>query len=234
METVNSHITSPPDTCPSEPQRDRTTAQIKLAIDIDDTLSLTAHHWAELLLKIHPLPGRSVDELIATHRRASMVPEWQHAQALFTEWRLSEELTLEYQPVPGSVEGIQALEKVIKLEYLTMRSQSLDAVTARWLKSFNYPESAIVSCPDEIESPKRPDWKATHLYESYPSIIGIIEDDERVAMSLPSDYKGSVFLYSHHEAPRSDIRIIPCPTWKDVTIAVEYEVARERIRQPAV
>ena len=66
-------------------------------------------------------------------------------------------------------------------------------------------------------------WKAQILQKLYPSIVGIIDDNPGLAEALPGDYKGVFFLYDYHEAPRNDIKVIPCPSWDDVYSAVVGE-----------
>ena len=202
---------------------------LKLAIDIDDTLSLTAWHWAERMMGLFPLPERTVAGLISQYRRASLVPEWGHpeAQNLFSSWRICEEITLSYSPVAGAQHALKVLSERIELEYLTMRPRSLYAATQAWLKLHGFPSAEIVTCPDSIDYPLRAAWKADYLHRSCPPLVGIVEDDERVALSLPEGYQGTVFLFSHLTAPRSDIAVIPCPDWDAVNRAIEAAIPRQ-------
>lgn len=202
----------------------------RIAVDIDDTLSRTAIRWAEILMLAFPLPEHSIDGLIAEFRRASSVPDWQHeeAQKLIHELRVSEEVHLSYQTVEGAVGGVHAVRTLLEVEYLTMRPRTVHQATERWLERFAFPNGEVVACPDEIPYEERPAWKAAYLANQYPTTIGIIEDDPRVALALPSHYAGTVFLYSHEAAPRDDIHIEPCPDWESVQHAVARHVERTR------
>ncbi len=205
----------------------------RLAIDVDDTLSITVRRWTKIMITSFPLPGHTIDGLISQFGRASSVPYWQHpeAQRLISELRVSEPVHLEYEAVEGAVDGVHAITQLLDIEYLTMRPRAVHGATERWLERLAFPSAEVIACPNEIPYELRPAWKAGYLAENQASIAGIVEDDDRVIYELPADYRGTIFLFGHHAAPNTSLNVVPCPTWNAVQREVKRNIERIRVIQ---
>lgn len=190
----------------------------RIAIDLDGTSSDTAACWAEKLFTKFPVPNTTPEQLLAKHRLASLVPDWQLPEpaAYVAQLRVCPDTHREYRPIPGAVEGARFFAERIEIEYLTMRPRCVLDATAWWLDHHGFPQAEIVACPDAIDFRDRAAWKAQQLHDRYPSLIGIVEDETKVVHALPKGYRGAVLLFSHDQTPRDDIQVIPCATWDHV------------------
>ena len=201
-----------------------------LAVDLDETVAWTVGHWMARLLKEFPIEGSpSVEQLIREHRFAQNVPDWRaNSEALqrMQEFRSCPDLHRELPIIPGSAEALRRLESFFSFEYLTMRNELVLDATKEWLALHKFPTGDVTVCPSETPLEQKTSWKARVLELRYPDLVGIIEDHPDVVRSLPADYKGTVFFYSHTESPRDDIRVIPCPTWEHVEQNIRHELPR--------
>ena len=201
-----------------------------LAVDLDETVAWAVGHWMAQLLKEFPIEGSpSAEQLVREHRFAQNVPDWRanpEAQKRMQEFRCCPDLHRELPIIPGSVEALQRLESLFSFEYLTMRNELVLEATKDWLALHKFPAGDVTVCPSETPLVEKTSWKARVLELRYPDLVGIIEDHPDVIQSLPGNYKGTVFFYSHTESPRSDIRVIPCPTWVHVEQNIRQELPR--------
>lgn len=201
-----------------------------LAVDLDETVAWTVGHWIGRLLKEFPIEGSpSVEQLIEQHRFAERVPEWKANPAALErmqQFRCCPDLHRELPIIPGSVEALRRLESLFSFEYLTMRNELVLDATKDWLTRHNFPAGEVTVCPSETPLEQKTSWKARVLELRYPDLVGIIEDHPSVVQSLPADYQGTVFFYSHSESPRNDIHVIPCPTWEHVEQNIRRELPR--------
>lgn len=203
-----------------------------LVIDIDETLSWTMQYWVLELVKIFGNPRNlSVDEIIE-RIVAQDIPFEKPEEAL--QWMIlalkSEELTEAYPIIEGSDKAVKRINQVIPVVgYLTLRETSIRNATARWLRKHGFPEKPVITRPDDLKAGEGMKWKAETLAYLYPQVIGTIDDTPDIIKYLPSDYKGSIFLYGNRPYPRSDLKIIPCNTWDDIyKKVVEHQASLER------
>lgn len=203
-----------------------------LVIDLDETLSWTMQYWVLELVKIFGNPRNlSVDEIIE-RIVAQDIPFEKTEEAL--RWMIlalkSEELTEAYPIIEGSDKAVERINQVIPVVgYLTLRETSIRNATARWLRKHGFPEKPVITRPDDLKAGEGMKWKAETLAYLYPQVIGTIDDTPDIIKYLPSDYKGSIFLYGNRPYPRSDLKIIPCNTWNDIyKKVVEQQASLER------
>jgi 5'(3')-deoxyribonucleotidase len=215
---------------PNTPAQRRGFTAPTLAVDLDETVAWTVGHWMTRLRNEFPIEGSpSVEQLIHEHRFAQNVPHWKtNTEALkrMQQFRCCPELHRELPIIPGSVEALRRLENLFSFEYLTMRNEIVLEATKDWLLLHKFPAGDVTVCPSETPLAEKTSWKARVLELRYPNLVGIIEDHPDVIQSLPGNYKGTVFFYSHTESPRSDIRVIPCPTWEHVEQNIRRELPR--------
>ena len=107
-----------------------------------------------------------------------------------------------------------------------MRHPLVEQATKVWLQLNGFPAGDGTLGPADFPLEEKPLWKGGYIHAQYPELVGLIEDHPKVVESLPPDYQGTIFLYSHDSSPRDDLRVIPCPTWHDVEVAVQRELPR--------
>ncbi len=209
-----------------------------LAVDIDETIAATVDEWMKKLLEEFPIDGApEAHALIKEYRYAQNVPQWKEnavALARMQEFRECPVFHLEIPPIPDSATVLSEIARSLQLEYLTMRNPKVTEATRVWLEQNGFPKGNIQVCPIDIPLSEKPNWKASILAGRQPQLVGIIEDHPQIIQSLPSDYKGTVFFFSHHTSPRSDINVIPCPTWDHVARNVQRELPRLLAIDPQV
>ncbi|MBI2411554.1 MAG: hypothetical protein HYV32_06710 [Candidatus Kerfeldbacteria bacterium] len=191
-----------------------------LAVDIDETLSWTIGYWVEQMQMHFGNPEQlSVQELVAKYQYTQNVPYWQTEEALqwMEDQRNSDELQTKLPLIPDSNTTLREINNIIPVvAYITIRPESVVNGTQHWLNAHGFPSAEIIARPSNIPTNKGNQWKADTLQQLYPQVIGIIDDSPHVVESLSADYPGEVYFYNTAKPKRTDIRIIPCPTWQDV------------------
>ncbi len=203
-----------------------------LVIDLDETLSWTMQYWALELVKIFGNPRNLSEEEIIERIVAQDIPFEKPEEAL--QWMIlalkSEELTEAYPIIEGSDKAVERINQVIPVVgYLTLRETSIRNATERWLRKHGFPEKPVITRPDNLKAGEGMKWKAETLAYLYPQVRGTIDDTPDIIKYLPSDYKGSIFLYGNRPYPRTDLNIIPCNTWDDIyKKVVEHQAPLQR------
>lgn len=198
-----------------------------LALDIDETLSWTIGYWVEDFIKRFGNPENlTTKEIVAKYRYSHHIPYWQtpEVQERRKELTYSDSVQEELPLIENANHIVEKINKIVPIKlYLTARPTIVGNGTSKWLKTHGFPDAEITYRPEEVPHADSSKWKAQILQKLYPSIVGIIDDNPGLAEALPGDYKGVFFLYDYHEAPRNDIKVIPCPSWDDVYSAVVGE-----------
>lgn len=196
-----------------------------LALDIDETLSLTINYLIEGLQKNFGNPENlSISEVIEKYRFTHNVPYWQTKDAL--DWldkaRKSNKLQENLPLIENSNKLVEKISKIIPISaYITIRSESVIPGTKIWLKKHGFPDVPVIAKPDKLPIEEGSKWKAQVLLSLYPNVVGIIDDNPSIIEFLPSEYKGYIFLYNNLDHPLSGKNIIPCFTWNDVLTKVK-------------
>jgi len=192
-----------------------------LALDIDETLSWTIGYWVEKMQEKFGNPENlTVKEMVEKYRYSNNIPYWQHAEAL--EWVShmiwSDEIQKELPLIEEADLYVNKINEIIPIAaYITARPEKVLNGTKEWLKNHGFPEAPIICKPRTVEHNEENNnkWKADVLKQSYPNIIGIIDDNVKLLEFLGDDYKGTVFLYDHvHNQGLSDT--VACPNWLSV------------------
>ncbi|MGB5018213.1 MAG: hypothetical protein WBO66_00605 [Candidatus Moraniibacteriota bacterium] len=195
-----------------------------IALDIDETLSATGDHWAEILNETFGNPENlSVAEIIKKYRYASHVPYWQTPEAL--AWMENARHSDEFQGLIPLIENsnhiANKLKSIVPISaYITVRPESVRSGTMKWLAKHGFPKAPIIMRPADVLHVDGNKWKAEILTKIYPKVWGIIDDNPRLITYLPDDYQGTVFLYDHEEIDTKKIHIIPVKKWEDMITVV--------------
>lgn len=192
-----------------------------LALDIDETLSITGIQMIEALQKKFGNPeNSSAKELMQKYRHTSNIPYWNTPEHHI--WKLelieTEELYENLDIIENANHIVEKIDTIIPIAcYLTARPEGTTEVSKRWLKRHNFPERPVISKPNSVAYEDGNKWKAQILHREYPKLLGIVDDNPGIIKALPENYKGTVFLYSHLQYDnKTPLNVIPCETWDHV------------------
>lgn len=201
-----------------------------LALDIDETLSHTFETWAGEMLGLFGNPeDLDAKGIVAKYRISKNVPYWQSPEAM--AWKKDKiydnEFQKEIRVIQDALAVVPKIHEIIPIvAYITARPETILSGTQHWLRKHNFPQAPILTLPHPAPAVSSDQWKAQALAQLYPHVSGIVDDNTAIIDYLPSDYPGKIFLYKHTNHPRQDIKIIPCPTWRDVHEAVKRELRK--------
>ncbi len=193
-----------------------------LVIDIDETLSNSALYMAGELGRLYGNPLNLSDEELFERLLDRNVPFWDIN--VIREWGQvameSAEIVEKYSVKEGAGKAVSKINDIIPMVgYLTLRPESIKDVSARWLKKHGFPEVPVLARPNSIkltDGSMGMQWKAAVLDYLYPQITGLIDDTLEIYTYLPSNYKGTIFLYNKKPRPKRELNTISCKTWDDV------------------
>ena len=200
--------------------------QRSLALDIDETLSLTTISWTEVILEKFGNPERlTAKEVVDKYRYTTQIPHiigLPEFQAWHSEYVVSNAAYENLRPIEQAVELVKIIHRHMPIAaYITTRPEVVNIGTQLWLDKHGFPKAVIIGRPESVSHKDGNIWKASVLNRLYPYIEGIVDDNPGLAMSLPADYKGSLYLYNSTKSPRNDsVKVIPCPSWHDVHNAI--------------
>ncbi len=200
-----------------------------LALDIDDTLAAVRLFWFEEKIRLFGNPENlPAKKLIEKYGYTYNVPHWRTKEVerwvneMFSSPDYWENLPL----IEGANEAVKKINAIVPiLCYLTARPIYATVSTETWLKKHGFLKRPVLANPD-FEYMNSNKWKGRTLAALYPEIQGIIDDNPEIIENLPPDYPGSVYLYGEYikdNAPKTNIRIIPCRTWDDALREITNE-----------
>ncbi|MFA6065273.1 MAG: hypothetical protein WCW44_03800 [archaeon] len=207
-----------------------------IALDIDETLSNTALHWFSSMIKLFGTPEKlTAKEMIIKYKYTKHVPYWQtkEAQEWLNSQRMSNNMQREIPLIKNSNHSVEKINKIIPIvAYLTVRPNSVEKGTKDWLLKHNFPVAKIICRPDNIAFSDGNKWKAKMLTELYPKVLGIIDDNPELLTFLPTDYKGTIFVYGS-EHIETKLNAIPCKDWKTTLEEVQrvFHLEKKEFKQ---
>ncbi|HET6373131.1 MAG TPA: hypothetical protein VFG76_07480 [Candidatus Polarisedimenticolia bacterium] len=185
---------------------------LRLAIDIDDTLTPTNLHLASLLYGEHGAPsGMTPESIVAEYRHVGLVPFWPAGD--YVDSFLADDDALSHlSPMPDAQAAMRRLAHRV-ICYITGRPRSVARTTSRWLEAHGFPRRHVICCPDpRATNPLR--WKVSTLQRLYPHVTAIVDDHLDLPDKLGSDYPGVVFGLGHDRSGYPCA--VACPSWADV------------------
>jgi hypothetical protein len=192
-----------------------------IALDIDDTLADTLHHFVGRLQEKFPNPeGLTAEEVIAQYHIIPHMKFWQTPEVL--AWLQQQAVSNEAQEaVPvldNALEIVHKINMVVPVRlYITSRPSIVVEGTERWLQKNGFPPADVITRPHSMEKIDGNAWKAAILKEKYPSIRGIVDDNPEIIKALGDEYKGIVFLFGNHfNVVKNGSHSVHCSTWDDV------------------
>lgn len=194
-----------------------------LALDIDDTLSLTRSHVMNMLMELHGNPeGLTPEEIHEKYGWIHKVPYWNNQEILNwieEQWN-SNELQTEFAIIEDCHATLQQIASHVPIvAYITARPESVRRGTQAWLSMHSFPTAELVLRPHE--EPDGTQWKAKVLVELYPAIHSIVDDNIDLITALPDDYQGTVYLFGQDSCPTRPFKVVCCRTWPDVLRAIQ-------------
>lgn len=195
-----------------------------LALDIDDTLSVTRLFWFEEKQRLFGNPENlTARKMIKKYGYTYLVPYWntEEVKKWADEIQISKTYWENLPLIDGSSEAVKKIDaRVPILLYLTGRPDHTLKSTNIWLEKHGFPKRPVLAQPNS-QYGKANEWKGRTLAALYPEVRGIIDDNPELISNLPEDYKGTIYLYNNTKHPKTLIRVIPCPTWNSVVEAVQ-------------
>ena len=188
-----------------------------IAVDIDETLSDTTKYWFDEISKLANPENLSPEEIKKKYRYTHQVPYWQTEEiSNWLDGKLKDnELQKELLLIENSNLLLQKINELIPVvAYITARPEIVAEGTKHWLDKHNFPKAKLI-CKPNNETLGGNEWKANILKDMYPQVLGIIDDNPKLAEALGEDYKGVLFLYDHEEI-KSNANVVSCLTWEDV------------------
>lgn len=196
-----------------------------LAFDLDDTLCSTRLAWFQKKSELFGNPeGLSPSQLQKKWGHTNQVPYWQTPEILAwsERFRESNEVQENLPPREEALHYIPLIEKIFHLKvYLTCRPESVRLGTERWLEKYHLPSAPLILRPSEVSYHEGNAWKAQMLEQLFPTVLGIVDDEPKLAEAFSADYRGTHFLYGSSVAPRTEIDVRLCPTFEEVLRQVE-------------
>ncbi|PIR03993.1 MAG: hypothetical protein COV59_02305 [Candidatus Magasanikbacteria bacterium CG11_big_fil_rev_8_21_14_0_20_39_34] len=201
-----------------------------IALDIDDTLSITHVSWYQGLMDTFGNPENlTIQEIAKKYSHSDAVPYWESEEVI--QWKIAKYYDVAgYKNLPIIENAHHLVERISQFLpiscYLTARPESTREVTQEWLQKHGFPEIPLIMKPTELGRSNHNPWKASILAEYEDRLLGIIDDNPGLIASLPPTYDGTVFLYSHLDYPHdTTINVIPCKDWDSVYLEI-FRMAR--------
>jgi hypothetical protein len=199
-----------------------------LALDIDETLSVTMPYWFDKLLDLYWNPENLTGiQIVEKYWIFQNVPYWRDDydinQLLYkfrednnaqTELSIIEWVNYHYKQIHDEIIPI--------LSYITVRPDNISEWTSKWLEKHDFPKAEIIHIPQELEYLFWNIWKACVLDILYPNIVWIVDDNPNLIKMLPSRYSWEIFLFNEYKTLQyKHINVHVSETLDDVMINIK-------------
>lgn len=197
-----------------------------LALDIDDTLSYTDHHYFKVMAEFINPEKLTEDQIIEKYGRFRRVPYWQSEKAFRIEKKLmhSGDFHAAIPPIEDASRIIRKIDKVLPIvAYITARPASTYKGTQKWLERYRFPNVPIIFRSSRTDHPGRHSWKADVLKALYPEVLGIVDDHPKLKRELrDARYKGKLLLYDNGKNEKTyHSRLVHFKNWQEILTEVE-------------
>ncbi len=194
-----------------------------LALDIDETLSVTGVFWIEQLIETmgHPDPSLTPAEILRKHwYYGETIGHWDREE-INSQLRIKCDCNDEQRMLPLQKNAnhiVQKIDAILPISaYITARPDSVIEGTKDWLAKHGFPDRPIIARPADVHIDNGNAWKASVLTDLFPIVRGIVDDNPNLISKLPADYAGTVFLFDHLSYDHdTSINVIPCKDWESV------------------
>jgi hypothetical protein len=196
----------------------------RFAVDIDETLTLTAVSWLESFSRDSSISlSQPPQELFRRYGLIQKIPELANHPRL-NEWIaraiISPTHHLDVPIMDGAFEVLTALMRKYggRIDtYLTARKPHLKEVSQRWLKEKGFPDAPIEFSPVNVTHAERNYWKAK-LLRQRRYLRGIIDDQVLLGDLVGVEYHGTIIsIVSQNGALRTpriiQHRHVRCSSW---------------------
>jgi hypothetical protein len=198
-----------------------------LAVDVDDTLSLTFECLVdELSKKMGNSENLPKEEMFLKYRSTWNVPDWRNekAEEIVHKIITSDELQKDLPLIENANNLVLKVNKVIPVvAYITARPNKIRNGTEFWLKKYGFVKACLIMKFKNKKRGMSNRWKAGVLKYLYPEVQGIVDDNLGLINALGKGYKGRVFLYKGSDCKRKYNYVVLCKDWDDVLDKVKKE-----------
>lgn len=209
----------------------RDSGKTGIALDIDDTLSLTGLQWFGWLSERCGNPeDLEISELMKKYHDVRQVPYWPpevvepHIEEFFLSHVFHDELIL----IHGADDAVRQIHEVVPIvAYITARPDDVYESTRTWLARHGFPDAPLVFRPRGGGFAARSIWKARVLTDLYPHVQGVVDDHPHLASQLKElGYAGKLYLYDHgNNANVYDDEHEVLLSWEDILARLQSEHA---------
>jgi len=202
-----------------------------LAVDVDDTLSLTFECLVdELSKKIGKPENLPKEEMFLKYRSTWNVPSWRNEEAEDIVHKIinSDELQKDLPLIENANRLVSKVDKIIPIvAYITARPNKIRNGTEFWLKKHGFVKACLIMKFKNKKRGMHNEWKAKVLKYLYPEVQGIVDDNLGLINALGRGYKGKVFLYKGESCKKKYNYVVLCKDWDDVLEKVKQEFSGE-------
>ncbi len=203
-----------------------------LALDVDDTLSLTFEHLVDELSKKIKNPEKlTKKELFLKYRSTWNVPVWRNdeAEEIVRKIITSDELQRDLPLIENSNKLVAKIDKIIPIvAYITARPNKIRNGTEYWFKKHDFIKASLIMRFRNKRKGRSNRWKARVLKYLYPEVQGIVDDNVGLVRALGGRYKGKVFIYNGANCNKNYNYVTLCKDWDDVLEKVKKEFNGDR------
>lgn len=211
------------------------------AIDIDRTIAggfraYIEHHNRDLALGI----SQQVLDGLTNYQEFLQLPEViayrQHNEARFQaskeSIRVSPDVMLSLEAMPGAAEGVNMLSELGTIRYYTIRANEVREATMQWLadKQFPHPRN-VVFCESSVDKlvklcQQETDETIVLIDDKYPILLKAFDHCMRCITTVANALRGRLIVVAFgigvNSLPLCDrVKLLALPSWRHVTDLAE-------------
>lgn len=199
-----------------------------IALDIDETLSITAPQIFNDMIKLFGKPNDlTIEELIQKYKHVGNVPEWNTGNP--QKWIMQQYRNIEYSKqfkvIEGALEYVLEINEIVPIcAYITARPYTLQQPSEEWIQENGFPNAPVIT-RNSLKEKHGSKWKAKKLEKYWPTVLGIVDDNEYL-LNYFTNYQGTIFLYGADSVPKSNFEVIACPNWEKTYEAIKTKFGK--------
>lgn len=201
-----------------------------IALDIDDTLSITDLSWyGAVHARLGGFEGLTVRDIMTSHPRLDAVPSWDRESIfpIFEELMHSADFHHRLPLITGADDAVRELARWVPVvAYVSARPETIHDATRAWLERHGFPDAPLVLRPADTPIQSKNSWKAEVLHALYPRVTGIVDDQVSLFDQLKGmGYRGRHYLYDNGHTTQDFSGYDAARSWDDLVAAIKRDHA---------